>query len=182
MQATMIPLTQAEQTSPLRLRNSGTTQQRLALRANILLELAQGRPVVTTAKRLKITPKTVRKWRDRWREAAERLNEVQNLSDQALDPLILEVLNDAPRSGKPADFTPEEITQILALSCEPPQQSGRPITQWTQRELADEAIKRGLVKTISHRSVGRFLKRGRAQAAPVAVLAHQRACGGSGAV
>ena len=184
----MIPLTQAEQTSLLRLRNSGTTQQRLALRANILLELAQGLPVLTTAKRLKITPKTVRKcktvrkWRDRWREAAERLNEVQNLSDQALDPLILEVLNDAPRSGKPADFTPEEITQILALSCEPPEQSGRPITQWTQRELADEAIKRGLVKTISHRSVGRFLKRGRAQAAPVAVLAHQRARGGSGAV
>ena len=87
----MIPLTQAEQTSLLRLCNSGKTQQRLALRANILLELAQGLPVVTTAKRLKITPKTLRKWRDRWLEAAERLSEVQNQPDEALEPLILEV-------------------------------------------------------------------------------------------
>jgi len=169
----MIPLTQAEQTSLLHLRNSGTTQQRLALRANILLTLAQALPVVTTAKRLKITPKTVRKWRDRWLEAAECLNAVQNQPDEPLEPLILEVLSDAPRSGKPADFTPEEITQIVALSCEDPSESGRPITQWTQRELADEAEKRGIVKKISHRSVGRFLKRGRSQAPSVAILAHE---------
>ena len=73
----------------------------------------------------------------------------------------------------------DQITQIVALSCEEPQQSGRPITNWTQRELADEAEKRGIVKKISHRSVGRFLKRGRKamsdrqQAAPVAILAYQ---------
>ena len=104
----MIPLTEAEQTSLLHLRNSGKTQQRLALRANILLALAQGLPGLRTAKHLKITPKTVRKWRDRWLEAAERLNEIQNQPDEALEPLILEVLSDAPRSGKPAEFTPEE--------------------------------------------------------------------------
>ena len=109
----------------------------------------------------------------RWLDAAERLNEVQNQLDEPLQPLILEVLSDAPRRGKPAEFTPEEITQIVALSCESPEQSGRPITQWTQRELADEAEKRGIVKKISHRSVGRFLKRGRSQAPSVAVLAHQ---------
>ena len=156
----MMPLTEAEQTSLQHLRNSGTTQQRLAQRANILLMLAQGLPVLTTAKRLNTTPKTVRKWRDRWLEAADHLSEVENQSDQALKPLILEVLSDAPRSGKPAEFTPEQITQIVALSCESPLESGRPVTQWTQRELADEAQKRGLVKKISHRSVGRFLKRG----------------------
>ncbi len=169
----MIPLTEAVQSILQHLRNSGKTQQRLAQRANIILKLALGLPVLTTAKDLNITPKTVRKWRHRWLDAAERLNEVQNQLDQPLQPLILEVLSDAPRRGKPAEFTPEEITQIIALSCESPEQSGRPVTQWTQRELADEAEKRGIVKKISHRSVGRFLKRGRSQAPSVAVLAYQ---------
>ena len=174
----MIPLTQAQQSCLEHLRNSGTTQQRLALRANILLALAQGLPVVTTAERLQLTPKTVRKWRDRWLEAARRLHTVENQPQQALDPLIIEVLRDAPRSGKPAEFTPEQITQIFALSCEDPSQSGRPITQWTHRELADEAQKRDIAGEISHRSVGRFLKRGRRamahrlQAASLALLAH----------
>jgi putative transposase len=108
--------------------------------------------------RFNVTPKTVRKWRDRWLEAADRFSELENQPDQALEPLILEVLSDAPRSGKPATFTPEQITQIVGLSCEEPQASGRPITHWTHRELADEAQKRGIAEQISHRSVGRFLK------------------------
>ena len=72
------------------------------------------------------------------------------------------MLSDAPRSGKPAEFTPEQITQIVALSCESPLESRRPITQWTQRELAHEAEKRGLVKKISQvlgpvlNRIGRF--------------------------
>ena len=169
----MIPLTQAQQRCLEHLKSSGTTQQRLALRATILLALAQGLPVVTTAERLRVTPKTVRKWRDRWLEAAARLPPVEDEPQQALEPLILEVLSDAPRSGKPAEFTPEQMTQIVALSCEDPSESGRPITQWTHRELADEAPKREIVNKISHRSVGRFLKRGRSQAASLAVLAHQ---------
>ena len=34
--------------------------------------------------------------------------------------------------------------------------SGRPVTHWTPRELADEVIKRGIVPSISARHVGRF--------------------------
>lgn len=166
-----ISLTEAEQGILQRLADSGKSEQRLALRTRIILTLAQGLPVLTTAQKLRTTPKTVRKWRDRYLEAAVRLAETQKQKDQPLQPLILELLRDAPRSGKPATFTPQQITQIVALSCEPPQESGRPISQWTQRELADEAEKRGLVETISHRSVGRFLKRSRLQAPSVALLA-----------
>jgi putative transposase len=51
------------------------------------------------------------------------------------------------------------------MTCEKPSESERPISQWSQREIADEAIRRGLVPNISQRSVGRFLKkRGRPQA------------------
>ena len=166
-----ISLNEAEQGILQRLADSGKSEQRLALRARIILTLAQGLPVLTTAQKLRTTPQTVRKWRDRYLEAAARLAETQKQKDQPLQPSILELLRDAPRSGKPATFTLEQITQIVALSCEPPQESGRPISQWTQRELADEAEKRGLVETISHRSVGRFLKRSRFQAPSVALLA-----------
>ena len=81
---------------------------------------------------------------------------------------------DAPRPGCPATFGPAQIIGIVAVACEPPSKSGRPISHWTARELADEAAKRQLVKRISPRTVGRFLKRGRAAAAPKPLLVQQR--------
>ena len=61
----------------------------------------------------------------------------------------------APASGK---FTPEQVTQILAVACEPPAKSGRPITHWTAHELADEVVKRGIVTSISTSQVSRYLR------------------------
>ena len=62
---------------------------------------------------------------------------------------IVEVLNDELRPGTPAHFSLEEIIQIVALACVTPQDSQRPANQWTPPELAAEAVKRGIVKTIS---------------------------------
>ena len=70
-----------------------------------------------------------------------------------------ERLADAPRSGSPATFTPEQICAVVAMTCEKPSESERPISHWSQREIADEAMRRGLVPSISQRSVGRFLKK-----------------------
>jgi len=53
---------------------------------------------------------------------------------------------------------------IVALACTPPSEAGRPVEDWTPRELAEEAVKRQVVSAISPRSVGRFLKAGPAQA------------------
>ena len=63
------------------------------------------------------------------------------------------------------------VSAILAVACEPPENSGRPVTHWTPRELADEVIKRGIVASISPRQVGRFLKWGRVAAASQPLLA-----------
>ncbi len=52
--------------------------------------------------------------------------------------------------------------QVVAVACEQPQSSNRPISHWTPRELALEVVKRGIVPEISPRSVARFLKRGNA--------------------
>jgi putative transposase len=69
-------------------------------------------------------------------------------------------LSDAPRCGAPATFTPEQICQIMAMACEDPERLDVPISQWTQSELARQAVSRGIVESISHGSVGHFFKKG----------------------
>jgi transposase len=109
------------------------------------------------ARRLSTTRTTVRRWR---RHCLRRPG-----------CAMPERLQDAPRPGTPATFSAEQWCQIIALACEPPEASGRPLSHWTPRELADEACKRGIVGTISKRHVGRFLKSGRSQAAQESLLA-----------
>jgi transposase len=97
-------------------------------------------------------------WRARWAAAFDRLILVECLEDlPALRQAIRDLLADAPRSGTPGKFTAEQLAQIFAVACEPPEKSGRPITHWTHVELADEVQKRGIVASISSRHLGRLL-------------------------
>lgn len=137
-----------------------TCPQQLAVRARIILLAGRGIGVRPTADELDIGRSTVQAWRRRWLENS--------------GASVAERLSDAPRPGTPPTFTPEQVCGIIALACEPPQDSGRPITHWTQREIADEAIKRGIVAGISSRSVGRFLIRRGPQAASHARLAQRQ--------
>ena len=107
--------------------------------------------------------------RDRWYVAESRLQAVEaagkpKLLGQAIEAL----LTDEQRPGAPETFTFE---QFMALACEAPGEAQRPVSSWTPRELADEAIKRGIVTQISPRTVGRFLKGERFAASSQAVLA-----------
>ena len=155
------------------LRQRQTAPQRLVRRVLILLALATNPCLQTTARDLGLNRISVRLWRDRWRAAAGALAQAEkdNLPDQQLLGLIAGVLGDAPRPGGPATFSPEQIVQIVAVACEPPEKSGRPISHWTHRDLADEVKKRQIVKDIAPRSVGRFLKTGRPAAASQPLLA-----------
>jgi putative transposase len=86
-------------------------------------------------------------------------------------PLAIErLLSDSPRRGWAGKFSAEQVAQIIAVACEPPEKCGRPVTHWTPRELADEAKKRGIVESISARQVGRFLKYSGTQAASKPLL------------
>ena len=97
-------------------------------------------------------------WRRRWQESFDALVVTEsNLAHAAMCGLIEDVLSDAPRSGSPGKFTAQQVTQVLTTACESPQLSGRPINEWTSRELADEVIKRGIVESISRSQVGRYL-------------------------
>src|SRR5277367_4105094 len=97
-------------------------------------------------------------WRQRWRDAWESLCVWECTEPHRLREAILEVLSDAPRPGCPGKITAEQVAQILAVACESPKLSGRPITRWTHRELRDEVVKRGIVESISVAQVGRYLK------------------------
>lgn len=100
----------------------------------------------------------VGKWRRRWRDAWEALTLLECAEPRRLRQAIRDTLRDAPRSGSPGTFTAEQITQILALACEPPERSKRPITHWTNAELRAEAIHRGIVEDISVSQVGKYLR------------------------
>src|SRR5260221_5209694 len=73
---------------------------------------------------------------------------------------LLERLQDAPRPGVKPKFSTEQRCQMAALACEAPTQAGRPISQWTGREIADELKARGIVEQISPRHAARLLKKG----------------------
>jgi putative transposase len=127
-----------------------TTPQQIALRAHIVLQAHRGDNNQQIANHLGISLHMARHWRRRWLEFADI---------PIGEKTVMERLSDAPRPGAPATISAEAYCQIMALACQPPENSGRPITHWTARELADEAILQGIVPTISPRQVGRFLKR-----------------------
>ncbi len=135
--------------------------QALALRIRIVLGAAAGLRNEPLARQLHCTPTTIRKWRARW-AAAEAQLAATEVDAPDLQALIAAVLADAPRPGAPDTFTAEQIIQIINVACTPPAAAGRPVERWTPRDLADEAVKQGIVTSISPRSVGRFLKAGRA--------------------
>jgi transposase len=102
-------------------------------------------------------------WRQRWRDTWDALCVWECAEPHRLREALLDVLADAPRPGTPATFSAEQVSQIVALACEPPKLSGRPIDHWTHRELRDEAIKRKIVENISISQVGRFLRQAAVQ-------------------
>ncbi len=154
---------------------SRSCPQGLAHRAEIILLAFAGCQNEVIAERLKCERHGVGIWRRRWQRAFARLVVIECVEKPAaLREAIEGVLGDLPRAGCGGTFTAEQIAQILAVACEPPENSGRPVTHWTPGELADEVMKRGIVPTISARHVGRFLKDSRAEAAPEPVLAERR--------
>jgi transposase len=157
----------------------GTSPQQQVRRAGIILAAAAGANNEQVGRAVGVIEETVRVWRRRWGQAAEALLAAEAeggaTDDRALEVVVAGVLADDPRSGTPPTFSPEQVCQIVALACEPPAVSGRPIERWTPRELADEAVQRGIVARISPQSVERFLKGGRAAAASEPLLAHAQA-------
>src|SRR3954471_23155548 len=138
---------------------SVTAPSRLRQRASIIILAFDGLLNQEIAQRVRLTHRQVGRWRRRWANAWNQLIALECCeSGAALRRAIEAVLRDETRPGAPGKFTPEQVTQILAVACEPPANSGRPITQWTVRELTEEVIQRGIVASISESQVYRYLR------------------------
>ena len=151
-----------------RLIRGRSTPQHLAHRARMIVLAADGIGVGESAQRLGVWRKGVSAWRARWLAGGENRSAAERLAD-------------APRSGAPATITAEQTCAIpgssprTALACERPQEGGAPLSHWSASDLAREAVRRGIVSSISPRQVGRFLKGIRPQAASRPALAHAQA-------
>src|SRR3954451_12941759 len=157
--AAKITLTERQQEILQTLARSVTAASRLRQRASIIILAFDGLLNRDIAPRVGLTHRQVGRWRRRWAEAWDRLIDIECCESRAILRRAIEsVLTDAPRPGAPGKFTPEQVTLILAVACEPPEKSGRPITHWTVQELTDEVIKRGIVASISPAQVYRYLR------------------------
>lgn len=157
--AAKITITESQQEILGTFSRATTAPSRLRQRASIILMAFDGLRNDDIAKRVSLTPRQVGRWRRRWAKAWNQLIDIECCESRATLRRALEaVLSDEPRPGAPGKFTPEQVTQILAVACEPPEKSGRPITHWTALELTDEVIQRGIVSSISPSQVSRYLR------------------------
>jgi putative transposase len=150
-QASQVILTNQEQEALVQIIKRHRSEQQQVLRARIVLAAAQGHTNAQIARELAINVDTARLWRDRWVGLARIDQETLSVAER---------LHDAPRPGTPPKFTAEQRCQMAALACEVPQKAGRPISQWTGREIADELQARGIVEQISPRHASYLLKKG----------------------
>ncbi|MGB7444052.1 MAG: helix-turn-helix domain-containing protein [Coleofasciculaceae cyanobacterium] len=126
--------------------NRPSAPQQIVLRAKIILLADKGNNNREIGRELKISRYMARRWRNRWLELNER------------SVPVIERLQDGERSGAPAKFSMEQVVELFALACSSPEDYGRPISDWTARELAEEIEKQGIVDSISPRHVGRLLE------------------------
>ncbi len=149
--ATTIVLSEKEQEGLLHITKRHRSEQQVVLRARIMLAAGRGDSNVRIASELDINVDTLRLWRDRW--AGRQGIDLETLS-------VAERLQDAPRPGVKPTFTADQRCQMATLACEAPAEAGRPISQWTGREIAEELKARGIVAQISPRHAARLLKKG----------------------
>ena len=135
-----IDLTDPQRRELAGLVRAGSTAQRLALRALIVLMAADGHPTTAIAASLGVCQDTARKWRHRWCQA----------------PSVAS-LGDAKRSGRRPVFTPVQVAGVKAVACRPPKGSGLPLSRWSCSELARQVTKDGICRSISPTTVRRWL-------------------------
>jgi transposase len=128
-----------------------TTGQQKAQRARIILKATEGKSNEEIAREIKQSSKMVGHWRRRWLE-------LEPLSLADLE--VAERLDDLPRPGAPSRLSADQICQMEQMACEAPEKTGRPISQWTGGEIAEELMARGIVESISARHAARLLKKG----------------------
>jgi transposase len=111
-------LAQGERESLDRLARSRKAEARLQERARIIQAAVNGDPIGAIARRRGTGQKTVRLWISRFNAHG------------------IAGLQDAPRSGRPPTYTPEQVGELVALALTQPVALGLPFGCWTLDRLA----------------------------------------------
>lgn len=144
----MISLEASEKLQLQQLASGRRVEHRLVERAQIILHAAEGLNHSESARMLGLRRKTVRKWRSRYLTRREKEPEMP----------VAKRLHDATRTGRPDKFDAFFWVDVLFIATSDPMESGRPITQWTEREIQDEVLTQKLTTSVHHTTIGRFLK------------------------
>lgn len=126
-------LTKAEAKVVEQLVRSRTASVRQVERARIIFRSHQGRHVAAIATELRVCRATVRHW-------------LKRFNTDGVAGLV-----DAPRSGHPPTYTPEQVGEVLAAALTKPTALGLPFASWTLDRLA----------TYLHEAKGLPIKRSR---------------------
>jgi transposase len=110
-------MTTEENEQIARLARSRTEPARAVERARIILAASQGKGVPAIARQLDLSEKPVRMW-------LKRFN-TQGLAG----------LTDEPRSGRPATYTAEQVSEVIAAALTKPDALGQPFGSWTLDRL-----------------------------------------------
>lgn len=110
-------LTEDERTTLERLSRSRTAPARQVERGRILYWSSEGQRVREIAGRLHLTENTVRCWINRFNEHG------------------LAGIQDAPRRGRPATYTTEEVSLLVQTALTKPDELGLPFGHWTLDRL-----------------------------------------------
>ena len=134
-----ISLRATERRALKRAARSQAAPHRQVVRARIVLDAAAGLPSTLIARRVGVTPNTVRKWRKRF-----CTNGYAGLRDR-------------PRSGRPRVFAAVVVAEVKAIACELPATRDVPLGRWSLAELREELLASGLVAEVSTATVRRWL-------------------------
>ena len=69
-----------------------------------------------------------------------------------------EALRPRQRTGRPSKYSEEEISMVLEALTWRPQDVGKGYRVWSLRKLADYVVEIGIVKEMSHTTLGRILE------------------------
>jgi hypothetical protein len=121
-QASRITLTPRQQLILEQIVRRPTSFQGLVKRVRLILAAAKGTNNTQLSATLQLSRTTVRLWRERWRDATDRLiaAEAKGVNDKQLTQLIISVLQDSERywlNAKPDDPVEfqQQVTQVYQL-------------------------------------------------------------------
>ena len=136
-----IKLSRTDRCEIERLLDDGRTEQRIVRRGQVLLAMRNSKTLVS--------------------ELCQRVG-MSRIGIWYLcrryETVGLDAIYDAPRSGRPREFSALERVSIEQLACSEPAGVGLEMTHWSTRSLAKIAMQRGLVAHIAHSTVSLILR------------------------